>query len=45
MSQTLTYAYYPGCSGLGTSREYDLSTRAVCLALGIVLADVPDWSF
>ena len=44
MSQTLTYAYYPGCSGLGTSREYDLSTRAVCQALGIVLADVPDWS-
>ncbi|EPR33130.1 protein of unknown function DUF224 cysteine-rich region domain protein [Alkalidesulfovibrio alkalitolerans DSM 16529] len=44
MSQALTYAYYPGCSGLGTSREYDLSTRAVCEALGIVLADVPDWS-
>jgi len=44
MSQALTYAYYPGCSGLGTSREYDQSTRAVCDALGIGLADIPDWS-
>jgi heterodisulfide reductase subunit B2 len=39
-----TYAYYPGCSGLGTSREYDTSTRAVCGALGITLVDIPDWS-
>ncbi|HDQ40116.1 MAG TPA: heterodisulfide reductase subunit B [Desulfonatronum sp.] len=39
-----TYAYYPGCSGLGTSREYDTSTRAVCRALGLTLADIPDWS-
>lgn len=38
------YAYYPGCSGLGTSIEYDTSTRAVCKALGVALADVPDWS-
>lgn len=38
------YAYYPGCSGLGTSIEYDTSTRAVCQALGLALADVPDWS-
>lgn len=44
MSQALTYAYYPGCSGLGTSKEYDQSTRAVCGALGIGLADIPDWS-
>lgn len=39
-----TYAYYPGCSGLGTSREYDSSTRAVCSALGLRLEDIPDWS-
>ncbi|MCL1915879.1 MAG: CoB--CoM heterodisulfide reductase iron-sulfur subunit B family protein [Desulfovibrionaceae bacterium] len=39
-----TYAYYSGCSGSGTSKEYDLSTRALCAALGITLADVPDWS-
>lgn len=37
-------AYYPGCSGLGTSMEYDASTRAVCRALGLSLVDIPDWS-
>ncbi|MEN6484169.1 MAG: CoB--CoM heterodisulfide reductase iron-sulfur subunit B family protein [Syntrophobacteraceae bacterium] len=37
-------AYYPGCSGLGTSKEYDTSTRSVCSALGLRLVDVPDWS-
>jgi heterodisulfide reductase subunit B len=37
-------AYYPGCSGLGTSKEYDASTRAVCRALGLSLVDIPDWS-
>ncbi len=41
---TGTYAYYPGCSGLGTSREYEQSTRAVCAALGIDFRDIPDWS-
>ncbi|TVQ98461.1 MAG: heterodisulfide reductase subunit B [Desulfovibrionales bacterium] len=39
-----TYAYYPGCSGLGTSQEYESSTRAVCRALGVKLVDIPDWS-
>jgi len=39
-----TYAYYPGCSGLGTSMEYERSTRAVFEALGIKLDDIPDWS-
>ena len=37
-------AYYPGCSGQSTSLEYDLSTRAVCRALGVELVDVADWS-
>jgi heterodisulfide reductase subunit B len=37
-------AYYPGCSGLGTSKEYDASTRAVCAAVGLSLVDIPDWS-
>ncbi len=37
-------AYYPGCSGLGTSMEYDRSTRAVCKALSVQLEDIPDWS-
>ncbi|EPR44343.1 protein of unknown function DUF224 cysteine-rich region domain protein [Desulfovibrio sp. X2] len=44
MSQALSYAYYPGCSGMGTSKEYDQSTRAVCKALGITLIDIEDWS-
>lgn len=39
-----TYAYYPGCSGLGTSVEYEQSTRAICKALGVKLVDIPDWS-
>ncbi|CCH49094.1 CoB--CoM heterodisulfide reductase iron-sulfur subunit B family protein [Pseudodesulfovibrio piezophilus] len=44
MSSPLTFAYYPGCSGQGTSIEYDQSTRAVCHDLGIELVDIPDWS-
>ena len=40
----MNIAYYPGCSGQGTSIEYDRSTRAVCAALGITLRDIPDWS-
>lgn len=39
-----TYGYYPGCSGAGTSAEYDKSTRAVCNALGVKLVDLPDWN-
>lgn len=41
---SLRIGYYPGCSGQGTSLEYDRSTRAVCKALGIELQDIPDWS-
>ncbi len=44
MSSPRTYAYYPGCSGQGTSMEYDTSTRAVCEALGMTLKEIPDWS-
>jgi len=40
----MNIAYYPGCSGQGTSLDYDRSTRAVCSALGIQLQDVADWS-
>ncbi|MDR2892135.1 MAG: CoB--CoM heterodisulfide reductase iron-sulfur subunit B family protein [Deltaproteobacteria bacterium] len=39
-----TFAYYPGCSGAGTSIEYDKSNRAVCEELGIKLVDIPDWN-
>lgn len=40
----LSIGYYPGCSGLGTSLEYEISTRAVCKALNITLNDIPDWN-
>ena len=38
------FAYYPGCSLHGTSREFDESLRAVAEALGIGLIEVADWS-
>ena len=41
---TLTLGYYPGCSGLGTSMEYESSTRAVCAALNVSLREIPDWT-
>jgi len=44
MKTELTIPYYPGCSGTGTSLEYDMSTRAVCRVLGVNLIDIPDWS-
>ncbi len=44
MNTSLNYAYYPGCSSTGTSKEYDMSSRAICAALDINLSDVPDWS-
>ena len=37
-------AYYPGCSGQGTSAAYERSTRAVCRALEIGLKEISDWS-
>jgi len=36
--------YYPGCSLLGSSREFDESTRAVLKALEVELVEVPDWN-
>ncbi len=39
----MNLSYYPGCSLHGSSREYDLSTRAVCAALGVELAELEDW--
>lgn len=44
MISPASYAYYPGCSGLGTSKEYENSTRLVCEALGLRLLEIPDWS-
>jgi len=39
----LRLSYYPGCSLHATAKEYGLSTRAVCDALGIELVEIPDW--
>lgn len=36
--------FYPGCSLEGSSREYAESLRAVVPALGLELAEVPDWN-
>lgn len=40
----MKYAYYPGCSGYGTSKEYEASTQAVIKALGLNFYEVEDWS-
>lgn len=41
---TLTYAYYPGCSLHSTAKEYDQSTHAICKKLDIELKEIPDWN-
>lgn len=37
-------SYYPGCSLDGTAVEYGHSTEAAAKALGVELAELPDWS-
>ena len=44
MKRTKPFGYYPGCSGMGTSLEYDRSTRAIASVLGIELTDIEDWN-
>ncbi|MDR3361941.1 MAG: CoB--CoM heterodisulfide reductase iron-sulfur subunit B family protein [Desulfovibrio sp.] len=36
--------YYPGCSAGGSSADYEKSTEAACDALGLRLAEIPDWN-
>ncbi|MBP7745419.1 MAG: CoB--CoM heterodisulfide reductase iron-sulfur subunit B family protein [Phycisphaerae bacterium] len=36
--------FFPGCSLEGSSREYLESLRAIAPALGLELAEVPDWN-
>jgi heterodisulfide reductase subunit B len=36
--------YYPGCSLLGSSREYGESLAAIAPLLGLELTEVPDWN-
>ncbi|MBI2915108.1 MAG: CoB--CoM heterodisulfide reductase iron-sulfur subunit B family protein [Firmicutes bacterium] len=38
------FAYFPGCSLESTAKEYDLSARRVCPALGVELQEIPDWN-
>ncbi|MDP2948461.1 MAG: CoB--CoM heterodisulfide reductase iron-sulfur subunit B family protein [Chloroflexota bacterium] len=38
------YSYFPGCSLQASAVAYDLSTRAVCAALGIELIELEDWN-
>ncbi|MEW5768211.1 MAG: CoB--CoM heterodisulfide reductase iron-sulfur subunit B family protein [bacterium] len=40
----MKYAYYPGCSLHSTAKEYDQTSREVCHALGIELAEIDDWN-
>ena len=40
----MNFAYYPGCSARGSSKDYEMSTQAVCKALDINLVDIPDWN-
>ena len=35
--------YYPGCSLLGSSREFGESVRSVARSLDVELVEVPDW--
>ncbi len=40
----MKYSYYPGCTLHGTTKEYDMSTRAVCEKIGIELEELEDWN-
>ncbi len=40
----MKFAYYPGCSAVGTSADYEASTRLVCRDLNFALNDIDDWN-
>lgn len=42
--EQMKLAYYPGCVSKSTGKEMDLSTRAVCNALGVALQELDDWN-
>lgn len=44
MNKNKPLGYYPGCSGLGTSIEYDRSTRVVAACLNMKFEEIADWS-
>lgn len=43
-TEEMKVAYYPGCVSRSTGREMDVSTRAVCRALGVALEELEDWN-
>ncbi len=40
----MKYSYYPGCTLHASTKEYDMSTKAVCEKLGIELIELEDWN-
>ncbi len=40
----MKYAYFPGCSVHSTTKEYDVSAKAICKVLDIELVEIPDWN-
>ncbi|MBU4373461.1 MAG: CoB--CoM heterodisulfide reductase iron-sulfur subunit B family protein [Euryarchaeota archaeon] len=40
----MKYSYYPGCTLHASTKEYDMSTKAVCEKLGIELEELEDWN-
>lgn len=40
----MKFFYYPGCSLEATAKEYNHAAKSVCQALGIELAELPDWN-
>lgn len=40
----MRFAYYPGCSLHSTAKDYNMSAKAVCKAIGIELVEIPDWN-
>lgn len=39
----MKYSYYPGCTLYNKAKEFDVSTRKSCEALGIDLVELPHW--
>ncbi|MCL1879766.1 MAG: CoB--CoM heterodisulfide reductase iron-sulfur subunit B family protein [Actinomycetia bacterium] len=44
MSDTMRYAYFPGCSAAGTSIPYTLSAGFIAKKIGLELVEIPDWN-
>ncbi|MFI3271036.1 MAG: CoB--CoM heterodisulfide reductase iron-sulfur subunit B family protein [Pseudomonadota bacterium] len=40
----MSIAYYPGCSAVGTSLDYETSTQAICKVLGLHFQELSGWS-